>query len=362
MMRSKKALYSLLAVCLLICMLFVSCASSGGVSTGGSDTKTNNSAGSNESSGGGNSGKGDGSGSGNGGNGDGGGNGPTNDEYTRVEKTVTFGSYPQTKVESSALISALNSTAGALPTSSDAKAWTDYGYWSSSSISSYMWYIDVEHEGAEYRGVYFTSYRPENCHTSSNLTPSNNQQYINSYETGTVYWFKYEPIRWTIVHEASGKALLVCDMILDAQQFDQRKNAQATNDYSVSSIRAWLNESFYTTAFTASEQAILVKTTVDNGLDGEKAKTTDDFVFLLSSKEADSYFAMNDDRKKSATDYTFAQGIKPSDSGDVRWWLRSSAGNTNYPTEKVVQLGKTFFSETVWYINVGVVPAVVITL
>lgn len=73
---------------------------------------------------------------------------------------MQFGSYPQSEVKDSALISVLNNTAGQLPTRLNHANWTDYGYYVSSEIASYMWYIDLVIDNQAYRGVYSKSYRP----------------------------------------------------------------------------------------------------------------------------------------------------------------------------------------------------------
>ena len=136
--------------------------------------------------------------------------------YSRDGYYMYFGTYPQTKVTDTTLSSSLNSLAGTLPTSSNSQKWTSYGYYISGSVTDYMWYIDVEYSGAKYRGVYFTSYRPYWCTSSS--SSSNGYQYTNGYYTSTVYWFKYEPIKWQILEEADGYATILADLALDSQQ------------------------------------------------------------------------------------------------------------------------------------------------
>lgn len=50
-----------------------------------------------------------------------------------------------------------------------------------------MQYADVEYDGERYRGVKFTQYRMDTT-TYSTTT----WQDDNGYDTGTVYWFRYE--------------------------------------------------------------------------------------------------------------------------------------------------------------------------
>ncbi|MBQ7308384.1 MAG: TIR domain-containing protein, partial [Clostridia bacterium] len=65
--------------------------------------------------------------------------------YTRNGNSITFGSYPQTKVIDKYLIKALNKITKKLPTPKNSHYWTDYGYYVGGDIESYMWYIDLEY-------------------------------------------------------------------------------------------------------------------------------------------------------------------------------------------------------------------------
>ena len=152
------------------------------------------------------------------------------DVYTRVDEDgnesatgdyILFGSYPQTKVTDASIISALGGF--------DESTWTSYGYFINGQVSDYMYYIDKEYNGENYRGVYFTSYRPYLCNDLSSASNSSEQD-ENGYELSTVYWFKYEPIKWLIVEESYGMATLVADMILDSQQYDYEANKETSGN------------------------------------------------------------------------------------------------------------------------------------
>ena len=41
----------------------------------------------------------------------------------------------------------------------------------------------------------------------------------SGYYTNTVYWFKFEPIKWKVLSESDGDAFLCADMIPDSQDF-----------------------------------------------------------------------------------------------------------------------------------------------
>lgn len=306
--------------------------------------------------------------------------------YTRVdEDTILFGEYPQTKVTDATLVSALNNMAGTLPTSSNSQNWTSYGYYVSGAVIDYMWYIDIESGEDKYRGVYFTSYRPR--HTDYSSSSSNTYQDDNGYNTSMVYWFKYEPISWTVVNEDDGTAFIVCDMIIDSQEFDN-ENGSSDNDYAESTIRRWLNDTFYNTAFNQYEQKRILTTAVDNSVEstgyepnpylGSWRRDTKDKVFLLSYVEVVDYCGSRQDRIKQATDYAQSQGaytiftrilgnpLQPSSTymsiGD--WWLRSPCNDTFYESLFVSVQGYIYTNGGVKVNNTssGVVPALWIQL
>ena len=287
--------------------------------------------------------------------------------YTRVdEDTILFGEYPQTEVTDSTLVSTLNSLAGTKPTSSNSYNWTSYGYYISGSVSNYMWYVDVENDGEMYRGVYFTSYRPD-CPRDSSST-GNTHQDNNGYTTSNIYWFKYEPISWTILNENNGTALILCDMIIDSQQFDY-ENRSYYNDYAESTIRKWLNETFYNTAFNDLQKEIILTTTVDNSAastayssNSYACEDTEDKVFLLSYKERTRYLTTIASGMKKTTDYAQAQGAYISTSSNGYWWLRSPYFNYSNGANYVGHGGDVHNYNYVYSTFTGVVPALQIQL
>ena len=297
--------------------------------------------------------------------------------YTRSGSTIYFGEYPQTEVTDSAITTALNGMRGTLPTSSNSYDWTSYGYYISGDVTNFMWYIDLEYSGEKYRGVYFTSYRPNR--TTNSSSTSNSYQDDNGYSTGTVYWFKYEPIKWRILTESDGKAMILSELMLDSQQYDY--DGSYSNNYANSTIRAWLNDTFYNTAFGAMQQAIIETTEVDNSVystgyssNPYACENTFDKVFLLSYREVvnSSYgfstsTSNSTTRQKQGSDYCKVQGSWISNGfaydGNGFWWLRSPY-YTSYSIYAwyVTSDGGLGYSIHVHNTTCGVVPALVISL
>ncbi len=276
---------------------------------------------------------------------------------------IEFGWYPQSKVTDSSLISALTAAAG------DNKSWTSYGYysgtgsWSDSQMtaSDYMRYKDVVYGLNKYRGVVFDSYRPYG--TGYTSSPSYTYQDDNGYSTGTVYWFKYEPIEWRVLDPNTG--MVMSETILDSQAYNNYILSSGTdeygytaywgdasktyyaNNYAESSIRKWLNNDFYNTAFSAEQKNSISTTHLDNSAYSSSysaydSEDTYDKIYLLSYNDAknSSYgFSSNAGdydtaRRAQGSDYAKCQGLRVSTSssysGNSYWRLRSAGSKCSH--------------------------------
>ncbi len=297
--------------------------------------------------------------------------------------TLTFGSYPQSKVEDPALQSMLNATIqNKTPTADEFNGWTDYEYYWAGSIKSFMWYIDVNYKNAKYRGVYFDEYRPDRASDEGDRDWSIQPE--NGYDINIVYWFKWEPITWRILSNDGGKALIMSDMILDSQQYyhsnDEDRFIEVEpyfiqpNNYKESEIRAWLNDNFYNTAFDNLCKEYVVCSEVDNSAETTAKSTnqyvcenTNDNVFLLSYKDVkdvsygfDSGSGACEARMRKNSDYALCQGALQEDGYGI-WWLRSPYDYSRMCAHIVYSDGMVG-SYNLYYLDVGVVPALWLTL
>ncbi len=268
--------------------------------------------------------------------------GKTNPGYVRVNAAgkedangeyILFGQYPQSLVTDSSIVERLKSKAGDVPPSfMGTYNWTSYEYGVPSSYErqDFMWYRDIEHNGEKYRAVYFIAYRPSSKDYSPTETYS--RQDDNGYFIETEYFFKYEPVKWRIVQTAGNTATLVADLVIDSYEFYPEFYTDGNpNNYAESAIRAWLNDSFYKTAFNTLEKSVLVKSTVvnDAASTGQNenqyaCENTQDYVYLLSYVEANKYFTSASALQKETTDYAKCQGVLVSKDGNTAWWLRSA--------------------------------------
>lgn len=263
--------------------------------------------------------------------------------YTRYGDYIEFGSYPQTIKASDVTVS---------------ETANSNGYYMGS-------------DGAEYAKVVANPYE-------------NNYKFSDESEvvSGTTYYFKVEPIRWRILSEENGIALILCDGIIGSKAYQSSyyysygdyyttangaPSGTTVNNYKYSEIRAWLNDEFLNTAFDNDERTLIKTTVVDNGAESAgyteddftyeySCENTNDKVFLLSYKEAISEdYGMNYDMETS--DYARATGAFMSTDSDYYglggWWLRSPGCDRDY-------LAMCFEGDDAGGVGVGVSPVGVV--
>ena len=268
----------------------------------------------------------------------------TNGVYTRNGNKIYFGTYPQTKVEAT-------TENGLTSITFDSFTWTSYRYYIESVQSDFMYYkdVDIDNNGTyDYRGVYFTNYRYYDT-TSSSAWSDNH----NGYNINTIYWFSYDPIEWDILSESNGKALIIANLIIDSQEyysswqngkFEHNDGIGYSNDYSLSNIRKWLNDTFYNTAFDVLQKELIEITTVDNSLSSTNYEATDyicdntnDKLYLLSCNEVSIYYPSKNERVTSNTDYSKCQSTEKY--SEYEWRLRSPSNYSSGVASTIHQDG-----------------------
>lgn len=291
------------------------------------------------------------------------------DTFRKEDDVVYFGTYPQSKVEDVALLKALNDIAS-IPLRNDSRGWTSYGYNRAADPDS-MWFIDVEYDGEKYRGVYFVDYRSNDPRSAGSKEKS--YQDNNGYFPMITYWFLYEPIKWRVAEEKDGQAMLFCDIALDAQSFDYN-DGEYSNNYAKSTIRGWLNDNFYNTAFSLLQKERVLTTLIDNSAQSTgytenpyACTNTDDKMFLLSYAEIAAYSAKavgngKYESEKAAltlnvSEYAKSQGCFESQDGYCYWRLRSPDAYKSYQSAYVCQDGTLKDMYKVFYSDFGIVPA-----
>ena len=141
-----------------------------------------------------------------------------------------------------------------------------------------------------------------------------------------------EAIEWQVLDKKDGKVLLISKYALDCKPYNEQEREVT---WETCTLRRWLNDEFYNTAFTSIEQQYIAESYIFNE-DNQTYYTdagehTYDNVFLLSLDEVDAYFADDIARKTEMTQYTKANGGDPNRKGNTygRWWLRSPGSSSD---------------------------------
>lgn len=145
-----------------------------------------------------------------------------------------------------------------------------------------------------------------------------------------------EPIEWLVLDRQSDRILVISRYGLDCQPYN---TVRTSVTWEICTLRSWLNSEFYNTAFSDSEKASVITTTVENpdnaGYGTQGGNATSDNVFCLSIDEANGYFAMDEARATKPTAYAVSRGTwtwkeKDQFAGNCWWWLRSPGAYQNY--------------------------------
>lgn len=246
---------------------------------------------------------------------------------------VWFGNYPQAEIVSSsqgytALDASLRQEGDVIVSDSVYTALKNSSEWNSEN--------ELALDGVKYRRM-----KAEDA-THVNDSYNDRKSYYQWADRTSWHYFKYEPIKWRVLHTDGNQALLLADAALDDQQF-HIVGEDVT--WESSTIRSWLNGygpdsnqqsvdcsrvSFMNMAFNDAEKTAIVNASGEN--------ITGDKVFLLSKSEVSgtdtalSYGFVNDSgvrdeaRKCKSSAYAKAMGAWHNTqdyAGNCMWWLRS---------------------------------------
>lgn len=130
---------------------------------------------------------------------------------------------------------------------------------------------------------------------------------IGAYNNGALE----APIEWIILNKKNGKALLISKNVLTHLPYNKTLKEI---DWEHSTLRTWLNSTFYMEAFAKEEREWIARTTSenkDNKVYGTFAGSdTEDRIFLLSSYETEELL-----QSKMSSDW---------------WWLRTPGEQESY--------------------------------
>ncbi len=143
-----------------------------------------------------------------------------------------------------------------------------------------------------------------------------------------------EPIEWYVLEEdtVNNKSLVISKKVLDCQKYN---DSDTSITWERCSLRTWLNNTFYNTAFSESEQSRIILSHIENqnnpdyGTSG--GNDTDDYIFCLSVQEArnSNYFVNDKFRMSAITQFAITNGANDY-NGYAIWWLRSQGTSVWY--------------------------------
>lgn len=254
---------------------------------------------------------------------------------------VYFGSYPQTHVLDETLKSELLKITEP----------NDNGYY--------------EYNGDEYAKL--QAYAHDSGYTFANGS---------TIVTGNTEFFKVEPILWRVISiDDSGNYTLLTDQAIDAKAYDYN----GCNNYENSTIRGWINDNFFNSAFVKDEKDAIITTEVDNSAGTTDSNSnawvcsnTNDNVFLLSYKDyfnADLGFDSDVSRYAKASDFALANNcsmrfgtFNETERNCKYYWTRSPVTGPIETVASAVFGSGSMHELIVTYGYIGVRPAINVNL
>lgn len=149
-----------------------------------------------------------------------------------------------------------------------------------------------------------------------------------------------EEIEWLVLAQEGDKVLLLSKYALDCQPYNE---PFAGTTWESCTLRTWLNETFYETAFEPQHQALIQ--VWDVAADGNpeyvapSGNDTQDRVFLLSIDEVIQYMPLESDRVCVATEYAKANDVYYTRPGGESWWWVRTPGMYDYYAAGVNPVG-----------------------
>lgn len=204
----------------------------------------------------------------------------------------------------------------------------------------------------------------------------------------SIYYFKVEPLKWTIITEESNRLLIHCDNIIFNKAYqsdyytdddgdivtdfnDAPPDTYASN-YCYSEIREWLLTDFLKIIeSTPNLDPRHIKLLPYRIIKENSSNQLFDKAFLLSKNEVEGYGNGFKPHMRSATDYAKAcgayvfgamSGVKSRASGKGWWWLRTPCTSEGQDTVHAIdQNGVTNYT-WIWVKGYGIVPALYIEI
>ena len=301
----------------------------------------------------------------------------TEDVTYTATYSVTLGSYPSTKITDETLVASLTSELQTTAPTAAGNGWKAYKHWwawdsanSKAVRKTDALYQDITHEGEKYRAVYFNSGLAKRCDQS--YSESNQYQQTNGYNVKTLYFFKYQPLKWQIVDETDNYYTLISLNVIDSVCFTHDGTSGYVGGYndlrlftegSLNSGKGYEGSGIYDWAFDETEKQSLTSVTFKND---KSTGNKDDSVDLtapitIPSKEdvKSNYFTTDNERKKLATDYAELNGAQVNATGQAYWWTRSRYNGNSNPF-RIGHGGGFDYNANAYFSSAGTLPQIFI--
>ncbi len=172
-----------------------------------------------------------------------------------------------------------------------------------------------------------------------------------------------EPIEWRVLDvREDGSALVISKYSLDALAYNEEEDIITWEECT---LRNWLNDDFYYSAFSSDERQKITISDVRNPDNTEYGKNggsdTKDHIFCLNIDEAKTYFHGDSDRECALTKYARTNATRnDDDSSNVgAWWLRSPGSHGSYAAYVKKSGSINDAGNSVSYVRIAVRPAFV---
>ena len=181
-----------------------------------------------------------------------------------------------------------------------------------------------------------------------------------------------EKIDWRILAVENGKVFLISEKILNSKPYNE---VDTDVTWETCTLRKWLNNDFFNTAFSESEKSRIITSTVVTKYGTNGGNDTSDKLFLLSYDEVcnPAYVFSSDGeafdtaREAQGTDFSKSNGLYvetgSSYSGNSNWWLRTPGFDSNYACYVNIYGGVYgSYYDIVFNTSIGIRPALWINL
>lgn len=192
-----------------------------------------------------------------------------------------------------------------------------------------------------------------------------------------------KPIDWIVLDKQGSRMLLLSKFVLDSGAYnyiipkdseDEDKDQYILKEpigiWEASSLRSWLNKTFFDsdfirTAFSDGEKNLIERVRLKNAANQKNktpgGKDTEDKVFILSNAQIRKYLPTKESRIAYPTPYARENGIYCKRDGSCDWWVRTP-GENKYGTNIVSSNGNINGCYNCRFEFIGIRPALWINL